>query len=142
MTRKVWHPIVACALASLITACSGSGSDVQQTAFPADADSGTNATAVSLDQRSTWSCGDADLQAVFAPAFTGDSLVAAIKSAIADPAKADAEFSFVAPINSFFTAFEANALCMTIAGESDAPEASALVAQLRSSGNVISVRRR
>jgi len=142
MTRKVWHPIVACALASLITACSGAGNDVQQTAFPADAGSGTSATAVSLDQRTEWSCKDADLQAVFAPTFTGDALVAAIKSAIADSAKDDAEFSFVAPIDSFFTSFEANALCMTIVGDSSSVEASALMSQLRGSGNVISIRRR
>jgi hypothetical protein len=140
MTRKVWLPIVACALTSLVTACSGSGSDVRQTAFPAD--TGTSASVVSFDQKATWSCKDADLQAVFAPAFSGDSLVAAIKSAIADPAKVDAEFSFVAPINSFFTSFETNALCLTIAGDTGSAEAASLVSQLRASGNVVSVRRR
>lgn len=140
MTHKVWLPIFACALASFVTACSGSGSDVRQTAFSAD--TGTSASGVSLDQKAEWSCNDADLQAVFARAFTGDSLVAAIKSAIADPAKVDAEFSFVAPINSFFTSFETNALCLTIAGDTGSAGASSLVSQLRTSGKVVSVRRR
>ena len=71
-----------------MTACSGSGNDVRQIAFRAD--TGTSASAVSFGQKATWSCNDADLQAVFAPTFSGATLAAAIKSAIADPAKADA----------------------------------------------------
>ena len=140
MTRKVWHPIIACACVALITACSGSGSDVQQTGF--DADSGVSATVAALDQKATWVCGDADMQAVFTPTLVGDALVATIKAAVADPQKADAAFSFVAPIESFYTDFEDHALCMTIAGDSASAAASALVSQLRSTGNVVSVRRR
>ena len=140
MTRKVWHPIVACALASLITACSGSGNDVRQTAFAAS--SGSSTAAITFDQKTQWSCGDAGLQAVFAPTFTDDSLVAAIRSAIADPDKPDADFSVIAPIESFYTSFESRALCMTLVGDATSADAGTLVAQLRSSGNVVSVRRR
>jgi hypothetical protein len=140
MTRKVWHPIVACAIASLAVACDGSGSDVRQTGFAAD--SGVSAALAAFDQKVEWVCGDADLQALFTPTFVGDALVATIKAAIADPQKTDAEFSFVAPIDSFYTDFEDHALCMTIVGDSDSTEASALVSQLRASGSVVSVRRR
>jgi hypothetical protein len=140
MTRRVWHPIVACALVSFGVACSGSGSDVRPTAFAAG--SGESATAVSFDQKSDWVCDDADLQALFAPSLVGDALVAAIKAAIADPKKPDAEFSFVPPIESFYTEFDAHGLCMTIGGENNSAAVTALVSQLRASGNVVSVRRR
>lgn len=90
--------------------------------------------------QAAWSCGDADLEAVFAPSFTGDALAAAIKSAIADPHKPEATFSFVAPIVSFFTDFNDRALCMAIEGPVDTADAVALVAQLRASGKVTAVR--
>jgi hypothetical protein len=139
MARTLWQSFAACALVSTLAACSGAKSDVRPTAF--EADSGrTTGVAVAFDQDVRWACGDANLQAVFTSSFTGDALVAAIKSAIADPKKADAAFSFVAPIDSFSTAFNERALCMTISADKSAPETAALVAQLRATGNVESVR--
>ena len=44
--------------------------------------------------------------------------------------------------NSFFTSFETNALCLTIAGDTGSAGASSLVSQLRASDKVVSVRRR
>ena len=141
MTRRVWHPIAACAIAAaLAVACDGSGSDVRPTGFAPD--SGVSAAVAAFDQKVAWVCDDADLQAVFTPTFVGDALVATVKAAIADPQKTDAEFSFVAPIDSFYTDFDDHALCMTIVGDSNSVETSALVSQLRASGNVVSVRRR
>lgn len=143
MTRKLRRFAAACTLAALAVACSGSSSDVRETAFPADgAASAVGSDSTGFDTTLAWSCGDADVQAVFAPSFTGDALVAAVKTAIADPAKADASFSFVKPIRSFTTEFDARALCLTIEASADTAATQALVRQLRSSGNVISVRRR
>lgn len=140
MTRLLRPPVVACAATLLVAACSGGGSkDVRQTAFQT---SGSSAVTAQLDTTATWSCGDADMQAVFAPSFTGDSLVAAVKSAIADPKKSDASFSFVAPIDSFSTDFEARALCIKLRVSSTAEETDALVKQLRRTGNVLTVRAR
>jgi hypothetical protein len=140
MTPKLRRLAAACALAALAVACSGSPSDVRETSFPAPGASVPVRTG--LDTDAAWACGDAHLQATFAPTLSGDSLMAAAKRAIADPAKADANFSFVKPIESFSTVFDARALCMRIAGPTDSPAADALVRQLRASGNVISVRSR
>lgn len=139
MTRKVLHPFAACAAIAVLASCSGANSDVRKTAFEP---TGANKVSSELDSGAEWSCGDADLQAVFSPSFTGESLVAAVKSAIADPAKADASFSFVDPIESFYTQFDARALCMQIETQATRPQTDALVAQLRRTGNVVSVRAR
>jgi hypothetical protein len=140
MTPKLCRLVAACSLAAAAVACSGPASDVRATSSPAPGASG--AVRTGLDTDVAWACGDADLQATFAASFSGDALIAAAKSAIADRSKTDATFSFVKPIESFATAFDARALCLRISGPTDAPAADALVRQLRSSGNVISVRGR
>ncbi len=140
MTRHLRHSIAASAATLLLAACGGGGkSDVRQTAFEP---SGVSGVTAELDTGVAWSCGDADMQAVFSPSFTGDALVAAVKAAIADPAKTDATFSFVAPIDSFATDFEARALCMNLRVSTTGDETDALVKQLRRTGNVLSVRMR
>jgi hypothetical protein len=140
MTPKLCRLVAACTLAAAAVACSGSSSDVRETSSPLPG--GSAAVRTGLDTDVAWVCGDADLQATFAPSFSGDALIAAAKSAIADRAKPDATFSFVKPIESFSTMFDARALCMRITGPTDTPAAEALVRQLRTSGNVISVRAR
>lgn len=143
MTRKLRRLVAACTLAAFAVACSETSSDVRETAFAADGGVGASAPrGGELDDALPWSCGDADLQAVFAPSFTGDALVAAVKTAIADPAKADAAFSFVRPIESFSTEFDERALCLSLEGSADTTSTENLVRQLRASGNVISVRGR
>ena len=140
MTRLLRHSLAASAATLLLAACGGgSKSDVRQTAFES---SGVSGVTAGLDSTATWSCGDADMQAVFSPSFTGDALIAAVKTAIADPKKADAAFSFVDPIDSFSTDFEARALCMRLRVSSTAEETDALVKQLRRTGNVLTVRMR
>lgn len=140
MTRHLRHSLAASAAMLLVVACSGDAkSDVRQTAFEPSGASGVTAD---LDSGVTWSCGDADMQAVFSPSFTGDALIAAVKSAIADPRKTDATFSFVAPIDSFSTDLESRSLCMRFRTASTSDDTDALVKQLRRTGNVLSVRMR
>ena len=140
MARKVWQSFAASALVAANAACGGPSSDVRQTAFEPDS-SGVERV-VGFDTGVRWSCGNADLQVVFASSFTGDALVAAVKSAIADPKHPDAAFSFVAPIDSFFTDFENHAVCVTLHPGANSAETSSLVKQLRRSGNVSTVRGR
>lgn len=139
MTRQLLPSFAACAAIIVLASCSSAKNDVRQTAFEP---SGSNPSTAVLDTGATWSCGDADLQAVFSPSFTGEALVAAVKSAIADPKKADATFSFVAPIDSFSTEFISRALCMKLTVSASAAETDSLVAQLRRTGNVVSIRSR
>ncbi len=134
MTRNLCRFVSAFVTVVVVVACSGGSSDVRETAFAADP------TPVTFDQSVAWSCGDADLQATFAPTFTGDALVAAVKNAIADPAKTDATFSFIKPIDSFETNFDSRSLCMHLTGATSSPSAEALVRRLLASGNVVSVR--
>ena len=140
MARRLWQPFAAYVVISTIAACGGSHSDVRQTAFAQGV--ATSLRIVGFDTDVPWSCGDSDLQAVFGPSFTGESLMAATKSAIADPKKPDASFSFVNPIVSFFTDFPSRALCMTLEVTVTPSATDALVKQLRVSGNVTSVRAR
>jgi len=137
MTHRLWRWTTAFTLSALCMSCGSTSSDVRQTAFHP---SGGAVRSASFDTDAAWLCGDADLEAVFSPSFTGDALTAAVRSAIADPRKQEATFSFVAPIESFFTDFNDRALCMRIDGPVDSADAVSLVAQLRSSGKVTAVR--
>ncbi len=140
MARRLWQPFAAYVVISAIAACGGSTSDVRRTAFEPGA--GTSVRTGGFDTDAPWSCGDSQLQAVFGPSFTGESLVAALKSAIADPKKPDASFSFVNPIESFFTDFPSRALCMTLDVTAPSSATDALVKQLRLNANVTSIRAR
>lgn len=131
---------VLCVSSLSVVACSAQTNNVQATAFSDEPVETVISTEFDVDI--DWTCGVADLQAVFAPSFPDRALVDAVASAIADPAKPEASFSFVTPIQSFTTEFESRALCMTLTEPVEAESTKSLIRQLRSTGNVIAVRAR
>ena len=139
MARKIWQTIASSAALAMLAGCGASKSDVRQTAFTPGTAQSKN---VSFDSGAPWACDGADLQAAFSPTLGSDELTSAIKATIADPKKSGASFSFVDPIESFYTEFTTNTLCMELGGSATTEELDGLVNQLRKSGNVVSVRTR
>lgn len=90
MTPKAWAMVVLCVSGLPVVACSAQPDNVQATAF-ADEPAAT-AVSAELDVDAAWTCGIADLQAVFAPSFPDRTLIDAVSSAIADPSKPESTF--------------------------------------------------
>lgn len=140
MTPKAWAMGVLCVSSLSVAACSSQPDNVQATAFVGE--STETVISAEFDADVPWSCGGAHLQAVFAPSFPDRTLIDAVSSAIADPSKPEASFSFVSPIESFTTDFESRSLCLTLNESVEAESTKSLVRQLRATGNVIAVRAR